>query len=297
MRMLAAALQADRAGANDDYALGAEKFAQMLFATERVTTPLAQIERAGNADLARNLAALRAACAQYLPHGSQHACIKKVQHDKPSGGVVEDARKQLTDLKSFIETKSIVSIPGSEQILVAEAPPYNRDNFAYIDVPGPYDRNVASTFYIAPPDPAWSAKMQRDYLPGRTSLLFTSVHEVWPGHFLQFLHSNRYGSIVNRVFVGYAFAEGWAHYGEEMMWEEGLGSGDPQVHIGQLMNALLRNVRFACAIGIHTQGHENRRMRAAAFASRRTRMRATHISRRYAAHTIQRTSTTPWASS
>jgi uncharacterized protein (DUF885 family) len=82
----------------------------------------------------------------------------------------------------------------------------------------------------------------------------TSVHEVWPGHFLQFLHSNRFGSMVNRVFVGYAYAEGWAHYGEEMMWEEGLGNGDPETHIGQLLNALLRNVRFMSSIGMHTQG-------------------------------------------
>jgi hypothetical protein len=270
MRTLAAALASDRASANDDYALGAQKFAQMLVATERVTTPLAQVEEAGRADLARNLAALHAACAQYLPRATEQACVEKMEHDKPTGGVVDDARKQLTDLKSFIETKNIVSIPGSEQILVAEAPPYNRDNFAYIDVPGPYDKNVASTFYIAPPNPAWPAKMQHDYLPGRANLLFTSVHEVWPGHFLQFLHSNRNGSIVNRVFVGYAFAEGWAHYGEEMMWEEGLGNGDPEVHIGQLRNALLRNVRFLCAIGIHSQGMKiaecERRFREQAYA-------------------------------
>jgi hypothetical protein len=270
MRSLAAALEADRASANDDYALGAERFAQMLVATERVTTPLAQVEEAGNADLARNLAALHAACARFLPGGSEHACVEKVERDKPAGAVVDDARKQLAELKSFIEAHNIVSIPGSEQILVAQAPPYNRDNFAYIDVPGPYDKSVASTFYIAPPDPAWPAKMQRDYLPGRASLLFTSVHEVWPGHFLQFLHSNRYGSIVNRVFVGYAFAEGWAHYGEEMMWEEGLGNADPEVHIGQLKNALLRNVRMLCAIGIHTRGMKiaecERHFREQAFA-------------------------------
>jgi uncharacterized protein (DUF885 family) len=80
------------------------------------------------------------------------------------------------------------------------------------------------------------------------------VHEVWPGHFLQFLHSNRSGATVNRVFIGYAFQEGWAHYAEELMWEEGLGNGDPETHIGQLTHALLRNVRFVCAIGMHTRG-------------------------------------------
>jgi uncharacterized protein (DUF885 family) len=77
---------------------------------------------------------------------------------------------------------------------------------------------------------------------------------VWPGHFLQFLHSNRSQSKFGQIFVGYAFAEGWAHYAEEMMWEAGLGSGDPETHIGQLQNALLRNARFLSAIGLHARG-------------------------------------------
>ena len=80
------------------------------------------------------------------------------------------------------------------------------------------------------------------------------MHEVWPGHFLQFLHSNRNPSIVGRLFVGYAFAEGWAHYAEEAMWDMGLGKGSPETHIGQLSNALLRNARFLSAIGLHTRG-------------------------------------------
>jgi uncharacterized protein (DUF885 family) len=78
------------------------------------------------------------------------------------------------------------------------------------------------------------------------------VHEVWPGHFLQFLHSNRNPSKIASIWVGYAYAEGWAHYGEEMMWEEGLGNGDPEQHVGQITAALLRDVRFLSAIGLHT---------------------------------------------
>ena len=84
--------------------------------------------------------------------------------------------------------------------------------------------------------------------------MFTSVHEVMPGHFLQFLHANRAPSVFGRMFVGYAFAEGWAHYSEELMWEAGLGNGDPEMHIGQLSNALLRDCRFLSAIRLHTAG-------------------------------------------
>jgi uncharacterized protein (DUF885 family) len=83
---------------------------------------------------------------------------------------------------------------------------------------------------------------------------FTSAHEVWLGHFLQFLCANRSQFKIGQLFVGYAYVEGWAHYAEEMMWESGLGNGAPEVHIGQLGEALLRNVRYLYAIGMHTQG-------------------------------------------
>jgi len=85
-------------------------------------------------------------------------------------------------------------------------------------------------------------------------LLFTSVHEVMPGHFVQFLHANRAASKFGQVFVGYAFSEGWAHYSEEMMWKAGLGEASQEMHIGQLTEALLRDARFLSAIGLHTKG-------------------------------------------
>jgi uncharacterized protein (DUF885 family) len=89
-------------------------------------------------------------------------------------------------------------------------------------------------------------------VPGKQDLLFTSVHEVMPGHFVQFLHANRSPSLFGQLFVGYAYAEGWAHYTEEMMWEAGLNNGDPETHIGQLANALLRDCRFLSAIRLHS---------------------------------------------
>ena len=254
MRDLAAWLESQRASATASYALGAEKFARMLAATEGVTTPLAELEAAGRADLARNQKAMGEACARYAPGAAVVTCIAKMNANKAQGGVVQGARAQLVALKTFVQDAGVATIPGTEEALVNEAPPYNRANAAYIDIPGPYEKGLPATYYIAPPDPSWSAAEQRDYLPGQADLLFTSVHEVWPGHFLQFLHSNRNPSLVGRLFVGYAFAEGWAHYAEEMMWEMGLGGGSPETHIGQLTNALLRNVRYLSAIGLHTKG-------------------------------------------
>lgn len=242
-----------KSGTNN-YALGAERFAEMLRMTERVDVPLDQLEQRGREDMDRNLTALREACERYAPGRTITQCVARMNAHKAPGSAVEAARRQLDTLEAFVRSKNLVSIPGSERALVHEAPPYQRFNFAYIDIPGPYEKGLPSIYYIAPPDPSWPRAEQLAYVPGAADLLFTSVHEVWPGHFLNFLHSNRVPSTFGRVFVGYAFAEGWAHYSEEMMWEAGLGNGDPETHIGQLMNALLRNARYLSAIGLHTKG-------------------------------------------
>ncbi len=178
-------------------------------------------------DLDKNLAAVKAECEKYAPGMSLVECNKKANLRKSSGQRSRRGRnEQLTDLRKFLEEKDIVSVPGTEECKVAIAPPYKAWNFAYINIPGPYEKDLPSVYYMSPPDPSWSKQKQEEYLPGEGSLLFTSVHEAYPGHFLNFLHSNRAKSKFGQVFVGYAFAEGWAHYTEEMMYDAGLGAGD-----------------------------------------------------------------------
>ena len=247
-------LKAQRPHATQAYALGAEKFSKMLHATELVDLPLDQLKAIGESDLKRNLAALKTACDQFAPGKSLSACVARESADKPAGGAVQGARAQLASLRQFIVDKDLVSIPGTEQAKAEEAPPFNRGNFAYIEIPGPYEKNLPSVYYIAPADPTWSKADQQAYVPGKDTLLFVSAHEVWPGHFLQFLHANRAHWKFGQLFVGYAFAEGWAHYTEEMMFDAGLDGATPEVHIGQLTNALLRDVRYLSAIGLHTGG-------------------------------------------
>ncbi len=254
MAALRSWFQGERAHANGRFPLGEPLFLEMLRSTERVEVPISKLLEVGRADLERNTQALTRACAQYLPRGTLRACVERMRADKPTGGAVEGARTQLAQLRDFIIARKIVAIPSDDRPQVAEAPPYNRSNAAYINVPGPYEKGVAYTYEIAPPDPAWSARERAEYIPGRAALLYTSVHEVWPGHFLQFLYSNRNPSKIAALFVSYAYAEGWAHYCEEMMWDEGLGDGDAEQHVGQLTEALLRDVRFLSAIGLHTQG-------------------------------------------
>jgi uncharacterized protein (DUF885 family) len=243
-----------RKSANDKFPLGKDLFAEMMKQTERVDIPVEQIEAAGRADLERNTQALKAECATYLPKGSLAACLAKMAANKPKQGPLDAARSQLVELKKFVQDHHVVSIPTSDEALVAEAPVYNRSNAAFIQVPGPYDKGVASTYNIAPPDPKWPKAEQTAYIPSVGTLLSTSVHEVWPGHFLQYMHANANPSKLEALWIGYGFAEGWAHYAEEMMIEEGLGKGDPEVHLGQLSDALLRDVRLLSAIGMQTGG-------------------------------------------
>ena len=254
MDALKRTLEEYRKQANDKFALGPDLYAQMVLKTEGVDLAVDQIEAAGRADLDRNTAALKSECGTYAPKATLAQCVAKMSGHKPKDGAVEAARAQLAMLKDFIVKNNVVSIPSTDEATVAEAPVYNRSNAAFIQVPGPYDHGVASVYNIAPPDPKWSKAEQAAYVPSEATLLFTSVHEVWPGHFLQFLHSNGNPSKLEALWVGYGFAEGWAHYCEEMMYEKGLGKGDPEKHIGEITEALLRDVRLLSSIGLHTHG-------------------------------------------
>ena len=245
-------------GTADGYALGADKFAKMVLKTEGVNVPLDELEAIGRRDLKANQDALKTACAVYNPGATMQDCMNKMGANKAADGPVAEARRQLPPLKQFLIDKDIVSIPGTEEAKVEESPPYNRQNSAYIDIPGPYEKGLPSVYYISPPDPIWDKATQDGFVPGKFDLLGTSVHEVWPGHFLNFLHANRAQSIFGKLFVGYAFAEGWAHYTEEMMMDAGLGDtvgkDAAEMKVGQLSNALLRNCRYLSAIGLHARG-------------------------------------------
>jgi len=183
-------------------------------------------------------------------------CVARVEQSKPDNGdCVAYASGLLVQLRQFVQQHDVVSIPrDQEEALVKRSPPYNARERAYITMPGPFEHNLPAFYNVTAPDPAWLGFRQLARVPARSDLLFSSVHEVWPGHFLQFLHSNHAASPLGRLYVGYGFAEGWAHYAEEMMWEEGLGDGDPEVHIGELLNALLRDARLLSSLGMHTRG-------------------------------------------
>lgn len=243
----------DQQPRNENFELGKERYAHMLWALERIDTPLEELKLLAEQDLDRNLRAMDKACAEFSAATSINDCIAKSVAIKFPDGPVAGAKRQLIMLKQAVLEKEIVSIPTDDVAEVAEAPPHQRSNSAYINMPGPYEKGMPSIYYIAPPDPSWSEEEQLAYIPGQMDLLATSIHEVWPGHFLEGLHSNLSGNPITELAYSYAFTEGWAHYAEEMMADEGLDY-DAEMKIGQLLNALLRNVRFISSLGLHTGG-------------------------------------------
>ena len=156
----------------------------MLADTEMVDVPLDQLEAIGKRDLARNQAALKDACAKYAPGATIEACTKKMQGRqarragrwRPRGG-------RFRCCASSSPATIWSAFRGTEEAKVEESPPYNRQNSAYIDPPGPFDKGIPSVYYISPPDPSWSKQVQQGFIPAKADLTFTTIHEVMPGAF------------------------------------------------------------------------------------------------------------------
>jgi len=240
----------------DEFALGAETFLKMLEETEGVKLELSTLETVGRADLLRNQNALKAAAHELAPDKTLADALAAAAADRPAASeVVALGRRQVVSLRAFLDSHPLVTLPSNEQAEVRESPPFMRINFASINQPGVFERRPLPSFYfISPPDPKWTEAEQRAYVPSREGLLFTTIHEVWPGHFLDRMHRARLSSRILRSFGSYASNEGWAHYVEEMMWDEGVAGKDPRAHIAQLLQALMRDGRFLSAIGMHTRG-------------------------------------------
>jgi uncharacterized protein (DUF885 family) len=244
-----------QAQATDAFALGPELFLRMLADKEGIEIDLARLEQIAAADLDRNTRALEEAARAIGKRQPVRKVLAKVNADKPPAKkILAVATDQAAEMRKFLVDKAIVTIPSEDAAEVTESPPFMRWNFAFLDGAGVFEtRPLPSFYYISPPDPKWSKAVQRAYIPSRADLLFTTIHELWPGHFLHALHTKRVESRVLKSFCSYSMSEGWAHYTEEMMWEAGVGGGDPRVHIGQLLNALHRNARFLSAIGLHAR--------------------------------------------
>ena len=246
--------------ARGQYAWGADLYSRVLRATELVDTPLPRLLEIAEQDLKRNQAAFVETARRIDPDRTPLEVLADVQRDHPAPDrLLSTTQDSLDALGRFMTDRRIVTIPpGSPPAQVRETPPFMRaTTTASMDTPGPFEQSKMRGYYnMTPPDPSWTKEQIEEFMTVwyYAAISNTSVHEVWPGHYLQFLYTPQYPTMPRKAIYSNANVEGWAHYTEEMVIDEGWKSDDPRYRLAQLQDALLRDARFIVGIRMHTQG-------------------------------------------
>jgi uncharacterized protein (DUF885 family) len=254
-----AALEKMKPTAKGQFALGRDKFIGILKADLIEATP-EQVLAAGEAQLAKDRAAFDEVSKQIDPAHPENA-FDDIGADHPAPkDLIPTARDQLAGLRKFIEDHHIVTLPYPLMPEVRETPEFQRAFvFGEMDWPGAFETKATeSYYYITPPDAKDTAEEQEKFMRlwNRPMLQNLSVHEALPGHFTQglYLKSHQDWSMIRKAIQSYTATEGWAHYTEQMMLDEGLSSGSAPAKLAQLSDALLRDCRLVDSIKMHVQG-------------------------------------------
>jgi uncharacterized protein (DUF885 family) len=247
-------LEGASATATDDFAVGERLYRRMVETGEMLDLPLDRLVRIGEEELRRSAEVLQQTVREIDSARSPAEVIRRVSQEHPSAEtLVADTRRLLDDLRAFLVARGIVTIPTEVRPVVEETPPFARWAFAMMDTAGPFEEVATESFYyVTPPEPGWSAEQKEAWLSkfDYYTLKNVSIHEAYPGHYVHFLHVKAAPSRPARIFTSYSFSEGWAHYAEEMMVQEGVDS-NPKFRLAQILDALIRNVRYLAAIRMH----------------------------------------------
>jgi uncharacterized protein (DUF885 family) len=242
--------------AKEDFAIGAGMFEGMLAASEMVDLPLERVLEVGRANLEANKRAFIQAAKEIDPAKDAREVAQKVAEDHPTAeGLIPETAGMLEEIRQYLIDKDLISVPSEIRCKVKETPEFLRWGFAFMDSPGPFEEKATEAFYyVTPVEDEWSDQQKEEWLRrfNYSTLRDVSIHEAYPGHYVHFLHAARVMSPVRKAFGSYSFVEGWAHYSEQMMVEEGYRSETPVLRFAQLGEALLRNCRYVVAIMMHT---------------------------------------------
>jgi Bacterial protein of unknown function (DUF885) len=244
--------------ARASFRLGRERFEQKLKLEEGLGLSSDRLLAIAERELATTDDAFRSAASKLNGGDPAEAWAKaKSQHPAP-GELIKAAEQQLGELQAFVEKQKLLTLPESERVVVAPTPDFFRWSSASMWTPGPFETKPSRAYYyLTDVDRKWPTERQvehlRDFNYG--TLWCISIHEVYPGHFVQYQHLRKVESKVRKsiFFAPATCVEGWAHYCEEMMLEAGFGRKDPLVRLGQLQEALIRLVRFVVSIRLHTE--------------------------------------------
>jgi uncharacterized protein (DUF885 family) len=240
-----------------DFRLGAPTYAKKLEYEEMVDIPLDRLLEIGYADLRANQKKFTETAARIDPKKTPKQILDEMEKDHPPADKLLDAfRDTLGGLTKFIEEHKIVTIPSPVPPILEETPPFMRAlTFASMDTPGPFESVAKEAFFnVTLPEKGWPKERVEDFMGAfnRGTILSTAIHEAYPGHYVQFLWLQHVASKVRKLLGANSNAEGWAHYSEQMMLDEGYTNGDPKMRLGQLQDALLRDARYIVGIEMHT---------------------------------------------
>jgi uncharacterized protein (DUF885 family) len=250
-----------------DYRIGAETYRKKLLFEESVDLPLDRLLEIGMADLRRNQREFQRVAKMLAPARTPEQVLEELGADHPPPAELLQAfRNTFGTLRGFIADRRIVTIPSPVPPLVEETPPFMRAlTFASMDIPGPFEKRAKEAFFnVTLPERGWTPKEVEEHMAGfnRGTVISTAIHEAYPGHYVQFLWVQRAPNKVRQLLGCGTNAEGWAHYTEQMMLDEGYGRapGVPEekdaaflkLRLGQLQDALLRNARYVVGIRMHT---------------------------------------------
>jgi uncharacterized protein (DUF885 family) len=257
--------------ASMDFALGEEKFGRFLAQTELVDLPPQKILEIGLEQLKAEQAAFAEAAKKIDPNKSPIEVFKQIQSEHPTPqNLIADVAKDLDKIRKYVVSQHLVSVPSEVRAKVKETPQYLRaTSFASMDTPGPFEKRANEAYYyVTPAENDWPEKQKEEWLTAFNYYTsdVVSIHEAYPGHYVQLLHLNTSpANKVEKIFASYAFVEGWAHYCEKMMLDEGYGSSTnstpseddvkraAKYRMAQADEALLRLCRLCVSIKMHTQ--------------------------------------------
>lgn len=250
-----------------EFRIGAENFQKKLLYDEMVDIPIDKLLEIGQADLHKNQAAFDSLAREIDPSKTPRQILEELMKDHPTASqILPSFRNTFASLISFIQSRKIVTIPSPVKPILEETPPYMRaTTFASMDTPGPYENKATEAYFnVTLPESNMTPQAKEELLQSFNigTIISTSVHEAYPGHYIQFLWVKQAPSKVRKLLGSSSNAEGWAHYCEQMMLDEGYGQpgvgakNDREsklLRLGQLQDALLRDARFVVGIKMHTQ--------------------------------------------
>ncbi len=242
---------------NGDFRIGADNYRKKLLYDEMVDLPLERLLEIGEANLRANQEAYTKTAALLDAKKTAAQILAEQAKDHPTPEKLLDTfRGTLSGLVKFIEDKKIITIPSPVPPILEETPPFERaTTFASMDTPGPFETKAKEAYFnVTLPEKNWKPAQVAEHMAGFNygTIIATAIHEAYPGHYTQFLWVPKAPSKVRKLLGAASNAEGWAHYCEQMMLDEGYGNNDPKLRLGQLQDALLRNARYMVGIKMHT---------------------------------------------